>query len=366
MRKWLNVSRSKRKVSSSRIKVSPRVRYSPKGRRRNVYPDTEDIHSSEKLVKTFKDEELVRRPSSEELETFVLRSESDETSFRYVTRNSYRKKPTGYVTKEHAADKTKLPQYDMQHPSTRDVRCQMTTHYVIQSQSNQRIPLRNKQTIRLQTGICKSANTQRLLSDDNPLCYTVAVETGKQNQLTQTKPQVVIPPLDISSSRTSTPPTLLSPRNKSPDNIEVLITNDFKSLYPESHQNESQKYIDSTLTTDTVEPPTETLESPSESAESSSESFEPDSFDGFKPNIVSKPQKIVTVGGGWNTMDDYMERHDPVQGLVYGREHLINYDLPENKKKYYGFKSNYKYPQYKTPYHFYKSKPFFRKLTNDG
>ncbi|VDH90218.1 Hypothetical predicted protein [Mytilus galloprovincialis] len=188
---------------------------------------------------------------------------------------------------------------------------------------------------------------------------------GKPSERIQTEPDVVVPPLDIPSSRTSTPSTLLSSRNKSPDNIEVIIINDFESLYPESHKKDSHTYIDSTPTTDTAEPPTETLESPSESPESSSESFEPDSFDGFKPNIVSKPQQIVTVGGGWNTMDDYMERHDPVQGFVYGREHLQNSNLPENKKKYFGFKSIYKYPQYKTPYHFYKSKHFFRKLTNN-
>ncbi|XP_063401929.1 uncharacterized protein LOC134686185 [Mytilus trossulus] len=377
-------SRSRRKVSSSRIKVSPRVQYSPEGRRRNVYSDTEDIHSSDKLVKTFNDEELVRRPSSEDLKTFVLRSESEETSVQYVTRNSYRNKPIGYVTKEQVVDNKKLPTYDMQHPSTRDVRCQMTTHYVLQSLSNKRIPLRNKQPFRNDTK--KSADNEnkfrrqeyidfqqeyvspqtRNVSCQMTTHYVIQSQSkrGKQNKPTQTEPEIVVPPLDIPSSRTSTPSTLLPSRNKSPDNIEVIIINDFESLYP--HKQASQKYIDSTPTTDTAEPPTETIESPCESPESSFESFEPDSFDGLKPNIVSKPQQIVTVGGGWNIMDDYMERHDPVQGFVYGREHLKNSELRENKKKYYGFKSIYKYPQYKNPYHFYKSKTFFRKLTNDG
>lgn len=51
---------------------------------------------------------------------------------------------------------------------------------------------------------------------------------------------------------------------------------------------------------------------------------------------------MVTVGGGWNEVDEYMERHDPVKTFVYERE-----QLPENKKKYYEFRSIYKYPGYK-------------------
>lgn len=56
---------------------------------------------------------------------------------------------------------------------------------------------------------------------------------------------------------------------------------------------------------------------------------------------------MVTVGGGWNKVDDYMKRHDPVKTFVYEREQLKYSDLPKNKKKYYEFRSIYKYPGYK-------------------
>ncbi|XP_052087131.1 uncharacterized protein LOC127724243 [Mytilus californianus] len=371
-------SRSKQKVRSSRIKDSPRIQYSPKGRRRNVYLDAEDIHFSENLVKTFGDEEQVRRPRSEELETYVKRSESEETSVRYVTRNSYQdKQPIVYVMKEQVADEKALPEYVMQRPSTRNVRCQVKTHYVIQPQPKQRKPLSNEHHISCVTK--KQAENEKAFRRQeyihfpqeyvsqspetrNVCCqmttHYVILSHSKQrrhNEQTQTQPEVVVPPPDIPSSRTSTSSTLPPSRDKSPENIKVIITNDFKLLYPKSPKKGIQKYIDSSPTIYTPEQLTETSGSPSES-------LEPEPFDDGEDNIVPKTEKkidddIVTVGGGWNTMDNYMERHDPVQGFVYIR----NSDLPENRKKYYGFKSIYKYPQYKSAYRFYKSKCFFSK-----
>lgn len=83
-----------------------RVQYSPKGRRFNVYSDKEDIHFSEKLVKPLGDEEPIRRPRSEELETYVERLESQETDVGYVTRDNYHDtQPIAYVLKEQVEDK---------------------------------------------------------------------------------------------------------------------------------------------------------------------------------------------------------------------------------------------------------------------
>ncbi|CAC5390769.1 unnamed protein product [Mytilus coruscus] len=299
-------SRSKQKVRSSKIKDSPRVQYSPKGRTRNVYLDEEDIHSSENLVKTFGDEEQVRRPKSEELETYVKRSESEETIVRYVSRNSYQdNQPIVYVMKEQVADEKALPEYVMQRPSTRDVRCQVKTHYVIQPQPKQRKPLSNEQHIRCVTK--KQAENEKAFRRQeyinfpqeyvsqsqetrNVCCqmttHYVILPHSKQrrhNKHTQTQPKVVVPPPDIPSSRTSTSSTLPPSRDKSPDNIEVIITNDFKLLYPKSPKKGSQKYIDSTPSIYTEEPLTETSGSPSES-------LEPESFDESEDSIVSKTE----------------------------------------------------------------------------
>ncbi|XP_071135241.1 uncharacterized protein [Mytilus edulis] len=373
-------SRSKKNVRSSRIKVSPRVQCS-KGRRRIVHSDEEDIHSSEDLVKTF------REPISDESETYVKRSESDETSVGYVIRNSYQdNQPIGYVMKDQVVDQNALPEYVLQSPSTRNVRCQMTTHYVIQPQPEQRKPLRNEQRIRCVTK--KQADEEKAVRRQeyinfqqeyvsyspetrNVSCqmttHFVILSHSKHNEQTQTQPEEVVPQPDKPSSRNSTPPTLLPPRDKSPDNIEIININNFKSLYPKS-PDESKKYINSTPTTDTAEP-----HKPKDQFEycidlrPHVEILEKKSRTIDKDRIEPQPKKkidddIVTVGGGWNTMDDYMERHDPVQGFVYKREHLKNSDLPENRKKFYGFKSIYKYPQYKSAYHFYKSKCFFKIL----
>ena len=54
---------------------------------------------------------------------------------------------------------------------------------------------------------------------------------------------------------------------------------------------------------------------------------------------------VVKVGGGWNTMDYYLERHIPVKKFEYKREHVQNLNLPEVKKKYYGFRSHYDSPR---------------------
>lgn len=54
---------------------------------------------------------------------------------------------------------------------------------------------------------------------------------------------------------------------------------------------------------------------------------------------------MVKVGGGWNTMNDYMERHIPVKKFVYHRNLPNDSSLANSKKEYYGFNSKYKYPK---------------------
>ncbi|XP_052086736.1 uncharacterized protein LOC127724026 [Mytilus californianus] len=130
--------------------------------------------------------------------------------------------------------------------------------------------------------------------------------------------------------------TITDQQDEAPDNIDVKIyyDEDFESMYPKPRKKGCQLvyYID-------LRPPTEIVK--------------PKPFDVFERHIV--PQKkhkkryadyAVKVGGGWNTMNDYMERHEPVIRFVYEREHLKNSDLPEKKKKYYGFRSTYKSPRY--------------------
>ncbi|CAG2217823.1 unnamed protein product [Mytilus edulis] len=130
--------------------------------------------------------------------------------------------------------------------------------------------------------------------------------------------------------------TLTDKRDEAPDNIDVKIYYDenFESMYPQPRKKGCQLvyYID-------LRPPTKIVD--------------PKPFDVFERRIVPQPKRkkkhpdyAVKVGGGWNTMNDYMERHEPVKRFVYEREHLKNSDLPEAKKKYYGFRSNYKSPRY--------------------
>ncbi|XP_071134418.1 uncharacterized protein [Mytilus edulis] len=134
--------------------------------------------------------------------------------------------------------------------------------------------------------------------------------------------------------------TLTDKRDEAPDNIDVKIYYDenFESMYPQPRKKGCQLvyYID-------LRPPTKIVD--------------PKPFDVFERRIVPQPKRkkkhpdyAVKVGGGWNTMNDYMERHEPVKRFVYEREHLKNSDLPEAKKKYYGFRSNYKSPRYNQPH----------------
>ncbi|XP_063403594.1 uncharacterized protein LOC134687321 [Mytilus trossulus] len=134
--------------------------------------------------------------------------------------------------------------------------------------------------------------------------------------------------------------TLTDKRDEAPDNIDVKIYYDenFESMYPQPRKKGCQLvyYID-------LRPPTEIVD--------------PKPFDVFERRIVPQPKRkkkhpdyAVKVGGGWNTMNDYMERHEPVKRFVYEREHLKNSDLPESKKKYYGFRSNYKSPRHNQTY----------------
>lgn len=177
--------------------------YSPEGSRDNVCIEEVDYSS---------EYEVQHRPT---------RNVSCQTRTKYVLKTHPKQKshlrneqPIVYRTKKESPDKRRFQRQDnidspqeyvMRRPSTRNVRCQMTTHYTIQPQRKQRNKLHKK--------------TQVFLHPDTP------------------------------SPRTLTP---LS------DNIEVIIYyhKDFELLYPKSRKNSRQfvHYIDLRQPTDTLEP----------------------------------------------------------------------------------------------------------------
>lgn len=121
-------------------------------------------------------------------------------------------------------------------------------------------------------------------------------------------------------------PPIIYPSNNSnePDRIQVNIQydNDFEAMYPKPKPKGCQEvyYIDLTK-------PTEIMQ--------------PKPFDVFERRIVPQPKKqyegLVKVGGGWNTMNDYMERHAPVKTFVYNRE--LSAGSTKATKEYYAFNS---------------------------
>ncbi|CAC5422475.1 unnamed protein product [Mytilus coruscus] len=245
---------------------------------------------------------------------------SEDTNVRYVTRNSYRdRKPIGYVTKEQAVDERNFQklkyidsrqEYVVQRHPKRDARCQMTTKYVIQ------------QPTTCDVG-CQTTTTYVLLLPPRPSVSWKSSSThssttsSKHSSTTSSTHR-----LTISSNHSSTQSTTPTPNPPTP-----------LTLTPPPLSNTKDKLV---YCID-LRPHVEILE--------------PKPFDVFERRIVLQPKKkiddyIVTVGGGWNKMNDYMERHEPVKKFVYEREHLKNSNLPEKKKKYYGFKSIYKSPRY--------------------
>ncbi|CAC5386639.1 unnamed protein product [Mytilus coruscus] len=193
-------SRSRHDMRSPIIRDS-RKQYSPEGSRDNVCIEELDYSS---------EYEVHHRPT---------RNVSCQTRTKYVLKTHPKQKshlrneqPIVYITKKESPDKRgfqrqdykdSTQEYVMRRPSTRNVRCQMTTHYTIQPQRKQRNKL----------------HAEVVLYPDTP------------------------------SPRTLTP---LS------DNIEVIICydKDFKSLYHESLKNSRQfvHYIDLRQPTDTLEP----------------------------------------------------------------------------------------------------------------
>ncbi|XP_052086927.1 WASP homolog-associated protein with actin, membranes and microtubules-like isoform X2 [Mytilus californianus] len=300
-KKMAESSRSKHEVRSSRIKAA-RVQYAPEGRRGNVYIDDEDMLSSEKGIKNHRD---VRRPRSEELVKYVKMPESEEKIVKYVTRNNYRdRKPIGYVTKEPAADEKtfqRLKYYDtrkeyvVQRESTRDVHCQITSKYEIQ-----RPPTRD-----VHCQMTSKYVIQRPPTRDVP-CQVTSKYEIKRPPTRNVHCQTIINNFrDVACQSCATPPTPTPPTPTPPP-----------------------------PPTPTPPPPPTPTPAPQPTKKKKNDDY------------------IVTVGGGWNKMNDYMERHDPVKRFVYERQQLKNSNLPEKKKKYYGFKSIYKSPQYKRAYRF--------------
>ncbi|CAC5422476.1 unnamed protein product [Mytilus coruscus] len=314
-------SRSKHEVRSSRIKAA-RIQYAPEGRRGNVYIDEEDMLSSEKIIKNHRDVALVRRPRS---------------------KNKYRdRKPIGYVTKEPAADEKTFQklkyidtrkEYVVQRVSTRDVHCQMTSKYEIQ-----RPPTRD-----VHCQMTSKYEIQRPPTRDVP-CQVTSKNEIKRPPTRNVHCQTTIKIFrDVACQSCSTPSTPAPPQPPTPTPPLPPTPTPPPPPTPTPAPQPTKK--DQLVYCIDLRPPTEILE--------------PKPFDVFKRCIVPQPKKrIVTVGGGWNKMNEYMERHDPVKRFVYEREQLKNSNLPEKKKKYYGFKSIYKSPQYKRAYRFYELKYF--------
>ncbi|XP_063404370.1 uncharacterized protein LOC134687841 [Mytilus trossulus] len=231
----------------------------------------------------------------------------EETHVKFVVRNSFRdRKPIGYVTIEQSVDEETFQsleyvdsrhEYVVQRKSPRSVGCQVNTTYEI------------------------------LLSA--PKC-----------------PLTPIPP-------PSPPPSPPPWSSQSTCDVGCQMTTNYVILL--------SRYIPTTPLPPTPSPPPPPpisnkeehleycidLRQPVEIIEPKPFLIERRVIDVFpKPKVKQTKYEdyIVTVGGGWNKMDDYMERHEPVKRFVYEREHMKNSDLPEKKKKYYGFKSIYKSP----------------------
>ncbi|XP_052086923.1 ras-associated and pleckstrin homology domains-containing protein 1-like [Mytilus californianus] len=236
---------------------------------------------------------------------------SEETNVKSVTRNSYRdRKPIGYVTIEQAVDEKTFQrltyidsrqEYVVQRHSPRNVGCQMNTNYEILLSRRTSPPTptpppsppppQPSPPAQCDVGCQMTTNYVILLSKRIP-------------------PPPPPPPLPPPPPPPPPPPTP-----------------------PPTKKGQLVYCID-------LRPPTEI--------------FEPKPFEIDPPILPKQKVKkkkiddyIVTVGGGWNKMNDYMERHEPVKRFVYEREQLKNSDLPEKKKKYYGFKSIYKSPGYR-------------------
>lgn len=287
-------SRSRHDMRSPRIRAS-RNQYSPEGSRDNVCIEELDYSS---------EYEVHHRPT---------RNVSCQTRTKYVLKTHPKQKshlrneqPIVYITKKESPDKRRFQRQDnidspqeyvMRRPSTRNVRCQMTTHYTIQPQRKQRNKLHKK--------------TQVFLHPDTP------------------------------SPRTLTP---LS------DNIEVIIYyhKDFELLYPKSRKNSRQfvHYIDLRQPTDTLEPkPIEVFGRDIISQlKKDGLIYDKVTDDGelntrnssMEYPIVMKDGYIydkVTVDRELNTMNSSMEGHGHVEKFCHEGQQLQNSNLSAEQKK---------------------------------
>ncbi|XP_052087136.1 uncharacterized protein LOC127724247 [Mytilus californianus] len=286
-------SRSRHALRSPRIRAS-RNQYSPEGNRDNVCIEEVD-YSSEYEVQ----HRPTRNVSCQTRTKYVLKPHPNQKSH---LRNEH---PIGYITKKESLDergfqrqdyKDSQQEYVMRRPSTRNVRCQMTTHYTIQPQRKQRKKLHKKIPV--------------FLHPDTP-----------------------------------------SPRSLTPlsDNIEVIIyyDKDFESLYPKSRKNSRQfvHYIDLRQPTDTLQPkPIEVfglaiisqLKKDGYIYDKVTDDEELNTRNSPMENPIERRVYIydkVTDDGEINTRNSSMERHGPAERFCHERQQLQNSNLSAEQKK---------------------------------